>query len=103
MAHPSVLDTVRSHLAAEWTECPLRLPNEANPELDESGDPFVSVQFPFAESTRISVNEPLYREDGGVRFVFAMVAGEGLDRPLAWSRDISALFEDETIGPVNFG
>src|SRR5215212_9890404 len=108
MAHQLVVDVVKARLDANWTLCPVRWPNEMSAEPEDMGDTFLSgafmsIQFPFATQTRISVSDAIYREEGGVRAVFSMLRGEGIDRGWLWAEQFGKLFRDQRFGAVRFG
>lgn len=103
MSHPDVKDTINSFMADNWDLSAWETINGPMAETPGQGEAFVVVQYPFSVSERIAVNERVYREEGGVRFVFHVIRGVGDDLIEQMTRKVFDLFTDRKIGEVNCG
>ena len=99
MARKAVVDAVEARLTALWTECPVIGMNTVG-EPPADGSDYLLVQYPVADDERIAVNQGLYRETGGIRFVLHMQRGFGIAAALARSEALTALFRDQSFGGV---
>lgn len=97
MATKAVVDAVIARLAEQWTDCPVlagayRTPGDASP--------FLAVQFPVAETRRMTVNQRLYREEGAFRIVVATDRDDGEDKPMEWADRLALIFRDRKFGGI---
>lgn len=100
MPQPQVVEAVRTRLAENWTLCPVLEMNEFG-EAPQSGEPFMLVQYPVSNVTRLFVDKGYYQEEGGIRFVLHMPRGEGTFRALDWADQLAGLFRDKKFGGVS--
>lgn len=99
MARKAVVDAVEARLAALWTACPVIGMNTVG-EPPADGSDFLIVQYPIADDSRITVNQGLYRETGGIRFVLHTQRGFGVAEALTLSETLTALFRDQTFDGI---
>jgi len=91
MARKAVVDAVEARLAAHWTRCPVIGINlQGEPPHDAS--PYLVVQYPIAETARVSLGTAYYREEGAIRFVLHVRRNRGLAEGLSWADELAALF-----------
>lgn len=80
MASVAVMAAVEARVATYWTASDVFTPNTVG-ETPVDGTPFLSVQYPVANNEQISVGSPgaeVFREEGGIRFVFSIPRGQGI-------------------------
>lgn len=100
MARKAVVDAVEARLAALWTACPVIGMNTDVGEPPADASDFLAVQYPVASEERLTVNQGLYRETGGIRFVLYTQRGFGTAAALTRSEALAALFRDQTFGGI---
>lgn len=100
MASKITEDAIEAYLAAHWTDCPVFLPNQQG-EAPADGSAFIELQFPVADSQRMSIGDRLYREDGGFRIIINVEKGLGVEKLRTWGDQLSSLFRDVQVGPVH--
>jgi hypothetical protein len=99
MARKYVEDQVEAYLKANWTACEIRTENNSL-RAPASGEPFITLQFPYSRTIRWALNERYYREEGGIRLVLSIEKGEGTERLTTWGDQLADLFRDRRIGKV---
>ena len=98
MAMQPVIDAVKARLAAFFTRCPVRMPNgDLTPPKDKSA--YLLVQFPVANSER-STLQRTFTEEGGIRLVLHVPAGEGPDLAVLWCDELATLFRSQNFAGV---
>jgi hypothetical protein len=99
MPRKAVVDAVEARLGATWSGLPVwGANNQGEPPGD--GSEFVMVQYPVAETRRMSLGTRRYREEGAIRFVIHAQRGFGAGRALTLADDIAELFRDVTFDGV---
>jgi Bacteriophage related domain of unknown function len=91
MAHQQVVAAVEKRMAERWHHCPV-IGQNMQAEAPQDGSPYILIQFPASRTDRLAINEGYYREEGGVRFVLHLPAGEGTARALLWANELTRLF-----------
>jgi hypothetical protein len=99
MASKVTEDAIQAFLEANWTACPIFVPNVQG-EAPQAGTAFIELQFPVADSTRMTVAKRLYREEGGFRVLINVEKGLGSEPLRTWGETLVAMFRDVQIGPV---
>lgn len=102
MAHKALIDAVKARLGSTWNGLAVVEMNRQG-ETDAAGGEFIVLQFPASRTTRPTVNQPYYREEGGFRLVMNMNRGVGLDDVAAKADALAALFRDQTFSGVVCG
>lgn len=96
MAKVQVVAAVKAQLST-WSslaECPLSGENKGR-LTPNSGGAFLSVQFPFSSSERITFGSPgsnLYREEGAFRLLVHVERGSGDEQGREWGAELETLF-----------
>jgi hypothetical protein len=70
---------VDARIATYWAGTYLGLNESAETPAD--GGAFLTVQYPLANATQISIGSPgaeVFREEGGIRFVYSIPRGSGV-------------------------
>lgn len=101
MAHKHVVDAVATRLTDLWTATPVVMQNTQG-ETSPDGSSHIVVQFPVSNVSRWPINERLYVEEGGVRFVINCQRGVGTDEALTLAEQLATLFRDQTLDGVRF-
>jgi hypothetical protein len=94
MASKLVMDAVTARLATSWSDCPVIDPNTTS-SSPADGTEFLTVQYPVANETHISLGQPgqrVFRETGAIRFVLSVPRGQGLAVGAQHADDLRALF-----------
>ncbi len=99
MARQAVINAVEGRLKEEWSASPINGMVHKDERLDESAS-FLTVQYPVANTTRLSVGDRLYREEGGIRLVLQMNRQEDPVLMMKWADDLADLFRDQTFDGV---
>jgi hypothetical protein len=79
MASVAVMAAVEARVATYWSGAYVSLNVTGDAPAD--GTAFLTIQFPLANAEQISVGAPganIYREEGGIRFVYAIPRGQGV-------------------------
>ncbi|MBB3020645.1 hypothetical protein FHR70_003731 [Microvirga lupini] len=99
MASKAVIDAVEEHAVANWDYSPIVGMIYLGPRPDPSGD-FLAIQYPVANTTRLSIGNRIYREEGGIRFVLSFTRDS--DRALMMQRadELASLYRDRNVGGV---
>lgn len=100
MARSEVVQTVRAHLAENWTLCPIAEEN-AGFDTPSDGSPFVMVQYPYSTSERITFGTPgsnTHRETGAFVITVNVRRGAGTDLGREWADRLADLFRGRTFG-----
>jgi hypothetical protein len=102
MAQQAVVDAAVARLQANWSTTSIILPNQ-DPAAPADGSAFVTLQFPTARETIISmaaVGSRTVREEGTIRIVVSVPSGQGLDTGLGYCATLAALFRLQTFNSV---
>ncbi|MHB2205068.1 hypothetical protein [Methylobacterium sp. CM6257] len=100
MAKLAVITTVEGVLSA-WADCPPRMPVNEDGETDGTGDLFILVQYPVANSSR-TTHSLSFVEEGAARIVIHEARGAGLEDSIKVGEDIGALFRAKKINGIEF-
>lgn len=100
MASQYVEETIGEYLAGNWTLCPI-LTENLQGQAPEDGSPFLVLQFPLSETTRLSTGTRRYREEGGIRLLIHVERGGGVVKLREWGDTLGDLFRDQTIGGIH--
>jgi hypothetical protein len=100
MAHKDVVDAVHARVGTAWSGLPVLRLNDNSVQRPSDGSAFIQVQFPASRTERLPINERLYREVGGFRFVISGKSGNGLSDVLTWAEGLAALFRDQEFDGV---
>lgn len=101
MASKHVEDAVEAYLVANWDRCPILTENAPKRAAPADGSAFLRLQFPAASTERVTLDPPVYREEGGFRIVINVESGVGTTKIRDWGEEIAALFRDATFGGVH--
>jgi hypothetical protein len=99
MAHPSVVQTVETHIETGFTRCRVFVEN-SYVGAPESGGPWAVIDFPYCRSTWITADE--CEEEGGFRVLLAVEAGAGAHEGRDWLEEIATLFRGRLVDGVQF-
>lgn len=103
MASAAVIAAVEARIATYWTATPyFGLNTVGDPPAD--GTPFLSVQYPVANASQISIGAPgaeVFREEGGIRFVLSIQRGQGVAYWQALLETLIANFRAKKFSGVN--
>jgi hypothetical protein len=102
MASLAVMTAVENRIASAWLHAPVIYPNTKSAPRGDGG-PFLTVSYPIAEETQISLGAPgsnLFRETGAIRFLLSVPFGSGLKRWDPWIGELRALFRAQTFDGV---
>jgi hypothetical protein len=91
MAHQHVIEAVEGRMADLWQHSPVIGQNTVG-EAPQDGSPYILIQYPASRTDRMAVGDRYYREEGGIRFVLHMIAGEGTARANIWANELTKLF-----------
>lgn len=103
MASKTTEDTIEAFLRTQWphsAECPIQTENLGG-ETPENGGGFLVLEFPVAQTERLSTGSRKYREWGGFRIQINVERGSGADLMRTYGDEIAAMFRDVQIGPVH--
>lgn len=85
---------IEARLRTEWADrCPIFTENKEG-EQPESGNGFLTLQFPFSDPQRWSVGTRLYREEGGFRIVMSVPRDTGITKLRQWGEILRTMFLD---------
>jgi hypothetical protein len=97
MASKTTETAVDAYLAANWTDTAIYVENETG-DIPSDASAFIVVQYPVSNVDRVTVNQPLYREEGAFRIVINVQRGAGTDTIRQVGEDLATLFRDQDIG-----
>lgn len=93
----TVIEAVMARLAA-FTRCPVRPPNsDPTPPKDKSA--FLLVQFPVANTERTTLQRT-FAEEGGIRLMLHVPAGDGPGLAAQWCDELADLFRSQNFAGV---
>lgn len=100
MASKAVEDAVDAALAA-WAAAhspvvAVRTENQ-DPEAPADGSSFLIVQYPVANTRRLTVKRGLYVEEGGFRIIINVQRGQGTSAMRTMGSQLGTLFRDVTL------
>lgn len=79
MASVAAIAAVEARIATYWAGTYVGF--NTTGETPSDGSAFLTIQFPLANAEQISIGTPgaqLFREEGGIRFVYATPRGQGV-------------------------
>lgn len=99
MAREAVVNAVEFGRLALWTHTPVvgMLRKDERPDLSAS---FLAVQYPVANTARMTVSDRYYQEEGGIRLVLMMRRDEEPVVMMQWADELSSLFRDASFDGV---
>ena len=99
MARLAVVNAVEARLAANWSRSPVigMVHKDERPDGTAS---FLGVQYPVANTIRLSVGTRRYQEEGGIRLVLQMARDEDPAVMMQWADELADLFRDQTFDGV---
>lgn len=108
MAQQAVMTAVAARLGSPWvstdsSSLPVFDPNTVG-DPPNDGSPFITIQYPVAMGEQKSIGTPgsnVWREEGAIRFVIAIVRGTGAAQGGRWCDEIAALFRGKQFSLVN--
>jgi hypothetical protein len=101
MARSEVVAAVYDRLEASWTQTVVRRMNEFADDASEP-TPFVTPQFPFSTTSRLTLgNPPYFRETGGIRLMLNVLRGTPIEDVVAQANDLAELFRDKVFDGVH--
>lgn len=106
MALSAVVNAFMDRLMVQWgfsSECPVVDDDNRVGQTPEDGAPYLTVQFPFSTTDRISFGTPganTHREDGAARLVVHGRRGAGTVDARLWADALSELFRDKQFDGV---
>lgn len=100
MAKLNVITTVEGVLS-DWSDCPPRMPVNESGEVDGTGNLFILVQYPVANTDR-TTHSLSFVEEGAARIVINAQRGVGLEDSIKLGEDIGNLFRAKKINGIEF-
>jgi hypothetical protein len=101
MAQSAVVNAFMDRLAAHWAyaaDCPVVDDDNVAGQTPANGSPYLTVQFPFSTSERISFGNPganTHREEGAGRLIVHARRGQGTASARLWADALADLFRDK--------
>ena len=94
MASAAVVSAIETLLAANWSYCPIIVPNDVA-KVPDDGSAILLLEFPVASENQISLGTPgtrVFREEGAFLLTLCIPIGIGLDPASSpWSTRLDAL------------
>lgn len=99
MAREAVVNAVESRLGGRWTHCPIfgMIRKDDRPDPSET---FLAVQYPVANTSRLTISDRYYQEEGAFRLVLSFRRDEDPATMLRWGDELTGLFRDQSFGGV---
>lgn len=98
MAQAAVVAAVHARLDAEWGGPDVVEDDNSQGETPADGSPYLTVQFPFSNSERITFGTPgsnVHREEGAFRVLVHGQRGKGAAQIRLWADQAASLFRDK--------
>jgi hypothetical protein len=102
MASAAVEELVESYLRDNWSGAPIFVENTEG-ETPSDGSPFLLLQYPMANTERVTLSDPCYSETGTVHISINVARGDGTATIRQFGAEIAALLRDKKLGQLTYG